>query len=64
MAVIVFNSVEVGLIDSSVNIAEERRGALKPNCTAETYTGGQKRPDETGPGHVMLSSLLWRTQTS
>lgn len=29
--------MEIGLIDSSVNIAEEQRSALKPNCTAKTY---------------------------
>lgn len=31
------DDIETGLIDSSVNIAEEQSCALKPNCTAKTY---------------------------
>lgn len=30
------DNMEIGLTDSSVNIAEEQRSAPKPNCTAKT----------------------------
>lgn len=36
------DNMEIGLIDSSVNIAEEQRSALKPNCTAKTYEGSEE----------------------
>lgn len=34
--------MEIGLIDSSVNIAEEQRSALKPHCTAKTHEGSEE----------------------
>lgn len=53
--------MEIGRIDHSVNIAEEQRSALKPNCTAKTW---QVRGGRTGSGpcHDIILSLLWRTE--
>ena len=33
------DDIEIRLIDASVNIAEEQRISLKPNCTTKTFVG-------------------------
>lgn len=59
------DNMETGLIDSSVDIAEEQRSALKPKCTAETCEGvRERRPEKTGPGRIKLSSQLSRVKPS
>lgn len=52
------DDIATGLIESSVNIAEEQRSALKRNCTAKTHEGTEEeRKDRNRPCHVTITAV-------
>lgn len=53
------DNAKIGLIESSVNTAEEQRSALKANCMAKTYEGSEEeRQDWTGPCHAIITAVV------
>lgn len=46
-----------------VSILQRNKEVRWSQTVQQRHMNGQRRRDRTGPGHVMLSSLLWKTKT-